>query len=204
MVTLAAIDGGTYFHFYSLYEAPFDRYFDQMIYVQDVPATDLARYKALLLPCRLNAELIANFKDQLVDYMQGGGMLVAMGETFPNRWLSGIEFASCETNFWWWMEGLPGPDISIVEVDHPLMVGMTVDRAIWHLHGHFRVSPVQKPLIDEAGGTIMFEDATTYAPGRLIATSLDPMYHHGSHFMPATTRFLDVFLPALRNYAATE
>ncbi|MEM7045138.1 MAG: hypothetical protein AAF543_20205 [Pseudomonadota bacterium] len=202
MVTLAAIDGGTYFHHQSLYEAPFGHYFDERIYVQDVSATDLSACKALLLPCRLNADLIAVFKDQLVDYMRAGGTLVAMGETFPDRWLPGIAFTACETNFWWWVEGLPGPDIQIVDTDHPLMAGMTADHAIWHLHGHFRTSPAQRPLIDEVGGTLLFEDTKTYAPGRLIATSLDPMYHHGSHFMPATTRFLDVFLPALRAYVS--
>ncbi|MEM8950907.1 MAG: hypothetical protein AAGC99_16410 [Pseudomonadota bacterium] len=202
MVTLAAIDGGTYFHHHSLYEVPFGQYFDDRIYVRDVGATDLSVCKALLLPCRLNAELIAGFKDQLVDYMRGGGTLIAMGETFPDRWLPDVEFTSCETNFWWWVEGLPGPDISIVDVDHPLMTGMIADRAIWHLHGYFRTNSLQKRLIDEAGGTLLFEDTTTYAPGRLIATSLDPMYHHGSHFMPATTRFLEVFLPALRDYVS--
>jgi len=39
--------------------------------------------------------------------------------------------------------------------------------------------------------------------GQMILTTLDPFYHHGSHFMPATTRFLDGFLPWLReNFAA--
>ena len=31
--------------------------------------------------------------------------------------------------------------------------------------------------------------------GTLLVTSLDPMYHFGSYFMPATERFLDGFLP---------
>jgi hypothetical protein len=31
-----------------------------------------------------------------------------------------------------------------------------------------------------------------------ILTSLDPFFHHGSHFMPATTRFPDGFLPWMR------
>lgn len=32
----------------------------------------------------------------------------------------------------------------------------------------------------------------------MIVSSLDPLYHHGSHFMPATTRFLDRFIPTWR------
>ena len=53
-------------------------------------------------------------------------------------------------------------------------------------------------LIDVAGtGSVLYDDCAT-TPGRMIVTALDPMYHHGSHFMPATTRFLDGFLPWLR------
>ena len=32
----------------------------------------------------------------------------------------------------------------------------------------------------------------------LIVTSLDPMFHVGSNFMPAAARFLERFLPWLR------
>ena len=31
--------------------------------------------------------------------------------------------------------------------------------------------------------------------GTLLMTTLDPTYHYGSYFMPATERFLDGFLP---------
>ena len=34
-------------------------------------------------------------------------------------------------------------------------------------------------------------------PGTLVVTTLDPMSHFGSYFMPATERFLDGFLPWL-------
>ena len=40
--------------------------------------------------------------------------------------------------------------------------------------------------------------------GRLIVSTLDPFYHHGSNFMPATTRFLDGFLPWARKRRAPE
>ena len=38
---------------------------------------------------------------------------------------------------------------------------------------------------------------------RLIVSTLDPFYHHGSNFMPATTKFLDGFLPWARRLATT-
>lgn len=33
----------------------------------------------------------------------------------------------------------------------------------------------------------------------MIVATLDPLSHYGSHFMPATERFLDGFLPGHRD-----
>lgn len=199
MTRIAAVDGGTYFHHHTLCEEPFAGCFDDILYIRDVPFTDLAPYDVVFLPCRLNTHQIVPLADQLTAYMTGGGTLVVMGETFPDRWLPGLSFTPCETNFWWWREGLPGPDPRIAKPDHPLMADLTAKDCIWHLHGHFHASGPQVPLIEDDSGALLIEDAATYAPGRLIATTLDPCYHHGSHFMPATTAFLKRFLPALRN-----
>lgn len=52
---------------------------------------------------------------------------------------------------------------------------------------------------DRDGLAALYADEVS-TPGRLVVTSLDPIYHHGSHFMPATTRFLDRFLPNLKGW----
>lgn len=200
-MTIAAVDGGTYFHHHKLSEPPFGDCFDRLIYIRDLPFADLEGIKVLVLPCRLNADLITPLAGKLKAFMRNGGTLIVMGETFPDRWLPGISFTPCETNFWWWIEGTPGPEPVITAKDHPLVAGLSEAAATWHLHGHFHLSDVQRPLIVEGPGALMFEDGDTYAPGRLVAMSLDPCYHHGSHFMPATTEFLNVFLPALKAYA---
>jgi hypothetical protein len=71
---------------------------------------------------------------------------------------------------------------------------MTLADATWHFHGYFAPPPGARSLIDlVGGGSILYDDTESYG-GRAIVTSLDPFYHHGSHFMPATTRFLDRFL----------
>jgi hypothetical protein len=54
---------------------------------------------------------------------------------------------------------------------------------------------------DASGRAVLYEDRVS-TPGRLIAMSLDPFYHHGCNFMPATTRFLERFLPWLRRIDA--
>ena len=48
--------------------------------------------------------------------------------------------------------------------------------------------------VNESDKPILYIDEVTMS-GRMIVTSLDPFYHHASHFMPATARFLDGFLP---------
>ncbi|RDI32521.1 Regulator of Chromosome Condensation (RCC1) repeat protein [Rhodococcus sp. AG1013] len=47
-------------------------------------------------------------------------------------------------------------------------------------------------------GMMLFEDTVT-TPGRIIATTLDPTYHHGNNFMPGSTRFLYALLRWLDN-----
>jgi hypothetical protein len=54
-------------------------------------------------------------------------------------------------------------------------------------------------VVNERQLPILYVDEVT-TKGRMVVTSLDPFYHHGSHFMPATTRFLDGFLPWVREH----
>ena len=64
--------------------------------------------------------------------------------------------------------------------------------------------PGARSVIDKLGqGSILYEDCVS-TPGRMLVTSLDPCYHHGSYFMPATTRFLRGFLPWLQDYTAAQ
>ena len=196
MPTLAAIDGGTYYHHRTLYEPPFAPFFDTTIYVGDMAEADLEAHSILFLPCRLNADLMASASHRLVEYMDRGGTLVAMGETFPERWLPGITATPLETNFWWWLE--PGASLGIGLTEATDLGDYLDEKALsWHLHGYFTPQDGQTSLIEADGRCLMF--AERRGKGQLIATTLDPCYHHGSYFMPATTQFLHGFLPWLRN-----
>ena len=83
--------------------------------------------------------------------------------------------------------------------DHSINQFISKDAATFHLHGAFEpLAPGQVPLIETKDGEcLLFEDTTRFAPGRLVATTLDPFFHHGLFFMPAATRFLEGFLPWL-------
>jgi hypothetical protein len=49
---------------------------------------------------------------------------------------------------------------------------------------------------DDDREAILYIDRVS-TPGTLVVAALDPMYHFGSYFMPATERFLDKFMPWL-------
>lgn len=193
---IAAIDAGFYYHQESLQGEQFAHFFDEIIYIRDVAITDLTRFDVLIIPCRTNAYHLSPLSEQFQAFMKAGGRLVVMGETFPDRWLPNVSFTGINTNFWWWLEEGADLGVQIVDQDHSMSSHVTREAATWHLHGTLDPLTVnQKCLIaTREGECLMFEDKVSYAPGELIVTTLDPFFHHGSHFMPTTTQFLDKFL----------
>lgn len=78
--------------------------------------------------------------------------------------------------------------------EHPLFRHLSIRQASWHYHGVFTPPAGAQTLIGvEDDGAVLYED-TVSIPGHLVISSLDPFYHYGSYFMPATARFLDGFL----------
>lgn len=198
MARITALDSGTYYHHRTLYEPRYRDHFDEIVYIRDLAGTDLAAHELILVSCRTDPSQLIPCRGQFADYLAGGGTVVAMGSTGQPAWLPGISWHDTPTNFWWWKEG-GSLGLKVVAPDHPLFGHITLDDATWHHHGHFDVPEGAVSLIDVDGtGSVLYDDRVT-TPGRMIVTALDPMYHHGSHFMPATTRFLDGFLPWLKS-----
>lgn len=196
-MSILAVNAGTAYQIESLEGPRYKNFFDRMIRPEALADVDLDAYGALLVPCRTAAHRIMPHTDRLLAYLDRGGTIVAMGECHAERWLPGISFASVETNFWWWLE--PGGDlgVKVASPEHPLFRRLTPRDAAWHLHGYFTTPPGAEVLIaDREGRAVLYVDEVT-TRGRMILTSLDPFFHHGHHFMPATTRFLDGFLPWL-------
>ena len=196
---LIALSCGTYYHIESLEAPRYRAFFDAVIaperLEQAVTPTD-----CILVPCRSPAQRLIAQADILARHLAQGGTVVAMGESRSDLWLPGVAFHGRATNWWWWLT--PGADLGvrISDADHPLMNAIGPAEATWHLHGHFGVPDGATVLVEDAAGLpLLYVDAVT-TPGQMVVTSLDPFYHHGSHFMPATTRFLDRFLPNLRDW----
>ncbi|MFV1849638.1 MAG: hypothetical protein ACFHHU_15925 [Porticoccaceae bacterium] len=195
---LIALDGGTGYHKATFDDPKIARYIDEVIYIRDFCDDDLVDAAGLIIPCRTPPEVVVPHTERILGFLKRGGMVVAMGDTGQNQWLPDVSLTSVETNFWWWLE--PGSDLGleIADQSHDMFAEMGKSDVSWHLHGLFDVPEGAKSLVDYRDGrSVLYEDTQNYA-GHLIVTSLDPMYHHGAYFMPATTRFLYGFIPWIR------
>ncbi|WP_196260811.1 hypothetical protein [Pelagibacterium limicola] len=195
-----AVHPGTYYHIESLEGPRYGGYFDEFVRPEDLGDVELDDFDVVLVPCRTPADRMAKNSAQLRAYLDKGGTIIATGESDSHLWLPGIRFTPQPTNFWWWLT--PGADLGvrIADPNHPLFARLAQRDITWHLHGWFDAPDGAEVLaVNDDGKPILYIDGVT-TKGRMVVTSLDPFYHHGSHFMPATTRFLDGFLPWMRTH----
>jgi hypothetical protein len=188
---------GAYYHTHSLLGARYGEAFDVVCRPEELGKL-LRPTDILWVPCRSPAGRLIAQKAVIERHLAAGGTVVATGESNSELWLPAIRFTPTPTNWWWWLE--PGADlgVEITAPGHPLMAGMGKEDVTWHLHGWFAPPAGAEVLVrDGEGQAVLYVDEVS-TPGRLIVTSLDPMFHHGSHFMPATTLFLDRFIPNLK------
>lgn len=193
-----AIDGGTYFHHHALRGPRYRDCFDRLIDIRVLLEADLAQCDVLVVTCRSHPGKLREARATFERFLAHGGTVVAMGETQSHTWLPGFEWSYRPTNFWWWRE--PGAEAGYEtrSPTHAFFTHLKLADTVWHYHGVLQPPAHAQRLIDlqHDAGCLLFEDTVTTA-GRMIVTTLDPFFHHGSHFMPATTRFLDGFMPWL-------
>jgi hypothetical protein len=195
---IAALHPGAFYHIEALEGLRYAHLFDQLIRPEALTAEALAGARTLLVPCRTHPARVAPHWPLIERFLGRGGTLVAMGETFHDKWIPGVVLHPVPTDWWWWLSPGATLGVKIAAPAHPLLAGLTPRDTAWHLHGWFAARAGATAMIEDADGrAVMLEDAVTWQPGRVVMTTLDPFYHHGSHFMPATTRFLDRFLPNL-------
>jgi len=129
-------------------------------------------------------------------FANNGGIVVAFGPQ-PWEWLPNQKWEERETNFWWWLEKGAKSGLVLAAPHYDLFNYLTLTDATWHQHGVFwPPNGAEKLITTEDGGAVMYVDKVS-TKGTLIITTLDPDYHFGAYFMPATERFLDGFIPWL-------
>nr|WP_272213677.1 hypothetical protein [Marinicella sp. W31]MDC2879633.1 hypothetical protein [Marinicella sp. W31] len=196
---IVAPSSGCYYQIHSL-EGP--RHTEAFDMITSPEALDgvLRPDDTLWVPCRTPAQRMIAQRPVIDRHLAAGGTVVALGESLSHLWLPNVKFTQTPTNWWWWLERDADLGVRISKPAHPLMAGMTDRDVTWHLHGWFDPPDGAEVLVrDGDGGAIFYIDEVS-TPGRMIVSSLDPMFHHGSHFMPATTRFLDRFIPNLKGF----
>lgn len=201
-MTLVVLDGGAYYHHATIQGARYSGLFDSVIYARDLTLQALDTATVLIVPDRINPDVLRQHKDVFTAFLAQGRTLVVFGENQVETWLPGIAWSPRPTNFWWWLDKNAIPEQRLAAPEHGLFNAVPFSDTIWHYHGVLRPPVGAQVLIDvppdpegrDQGGALLYDDKTSFA-GRALVATLDPFYHHGSNFMPATTRFLDGFLP---------
>ena len=179
-----------------LEDPKYGQHVDERIYMLDLPTAPLDHLDGLIVPCRAHQPKLYASAERVQSVLERGGTVALFGEQ-PQAWLPGIQWEHRPTNFWWWREGGKSGLVAAMP-RHSLFEYMMLDDATWHYHGIFTPPPGAESVIEiEDGGTILYVDRVS-TPGTLIVTSLDPIFHVGSNFMPAAARFLERFLPWMR------
>lgn len=199
---IAAIYSGAAAHHRALNEPKYAQWVTGQVYLPELPTADLSPFDCLVIPERLHRGLLQKSRRNLLQFLDQAGTLVIFGDQSvygdqPCDWLPGIDWVDRPVNYWWWRDPNASSGLSAHHSDHSLWSKLDLTAASWHQHGAFRPPPGAQTLVTNAEGLAILYIDQTSTTGRLIVAALDPMYHFGSFFMPATERFLDGFLPWL-------
>lgn len=196
MRKIAVLYAGSAHQHRTFTEPKYAQYIAQLAYLPKLDELDLDPFDVLLMPSQIHQGMVERHLAQIRSFLDKGKIVVALGAQ-PNPWFPGHGWASRPTNFWWWLEPGAQSGLVLTRPEHDLFRYITLEDATWHYHGVFFPQQEVDSLIEiEGDGSILLVDKLS-TPGTLVMTTLDPEYHYGSYFMPATERFLDGFLPWL-------
>lgn len=197
MKKIGVIYSGNDAHYRTFHEPKFNQYIEKVIYHPEFLNADISSLDVLYVPSQLNKELLIKSAGKITDFANNGGTVAVFGPQ-PWTWMPQQNWEPRPTNFWWWLEKDADSGLTLAAPEHPMFNDyLTLESCTWHQHGVFWPPENAKKLITAAdGGAVMFEEILP-GGGRWIVTTLDPDYHFGSYFMPATEKFLEGFFPYL-------
>lgn len=186
---ILALSGGSAPHERALGLPEHRRFLADVAYIGDLGPSSLDAFDVVLVPDRSHHESVAALAPALLEVAGRGGTLVMLGEQ-PGCWLPGMRWEHRPTNYWWWLDPQASSGLVCADPGHSLFEHLTLADATWHHHGVLHPPDgAQTVIATEDGGSIFVVDRTS-TPGVIVATTLDPVSHVGSHFMPAAARFL--------------
>ncbi|MGQ0480613.1 MAG: hypothetical protein ACT4O0_06235 [Pseudonocardia sp.] len=194
---LAAVYGGSAQHHRSLTHPKYAPHLTGgLVYLPELADTDLTGYHGLVIPERVHRGRLDAAADRILELLDAGGTVFAFsGGEPPPEFLPGVSWQHRPTNFWWWLD--PGADLGLrsPSPDHSLFDHLSVRDCTWHYHGVLEPPAGAEVLVSLPSGEALLYVDQVSTRGTLVVATLDPLSHFGSHFMPATERFLDGFLP---------
>lgn len=196
MRKIAVVYGGSSQHHRTFNEPKYNKFIDRLIYLPDLLTESLEEIDVLLMPSQLHMGLVVQATNKIHAFAENGGVVVSFGPQ-PQEWIPGQKWGFRPTNFWWWLDKNASSGLVLEKPEHDMFTYLSLEAATWHYHGVFDPPEGAQTLISaDGGGAILYVD-TTSTTGAWIVTTLDPEYHYGSYFMPATEVFLDGFFPWL-------
>lgn len=204
---IGIVHGGASYHLVTLADPRVADRCQRQLYLPRLDPDQLTGLDAVIVADRLHPGLLRARASALLAFAEAGGTLVVLGEVDAHTWLPGLDWSPRPTNFWWW---LTGEDLGVRSrhPEHPLWEHLGRRAVTWHYHGLLAPPPSATALavVEENGhdaGAVLYDDQASTA-GRILVTTLDPTYHHGSNFMPGATEFLYGLLDWLSGIQAME
>ncbi|OZI12651.1 hypothetical protein CEW92_05720 [Bacillaceae bacterium SAS-127] len=186
---------GISFHHFFLqhHDGRYEKFFDRIIHILEVPMTDLTTYDYIYIPARHNQDLLFSYQSIWENYLRKGGHILAFGE-IEKPWLPYVQWKSYPTNFYWWVWAGADLPMYATEEEHPLLQNMTIDDMKWHYHGVIQPHENMEVIVhNEMQEGLICVDRTSFK-GNIYVTTLDPEYHYGQGFIPKVENFLDHYL----------
>ena len=185
---------GSHAQLATLADPALEPYRIQAVHARTGSVTDLDGADVVVVADRIRLDLLAPWAEALQARAEAGGTVVVLGENRVGEWLPGVSEQQRPTIFWWWRTG-EDSRIRRASLDHPAATWFTDKSLTWHYHGVLEPPAGAVSLVDlhttagELDGSLLYVDEVS-TPGRLLVTTMDPVYHHGSGFMPGATQLL--------------
>lgn len=164
------------------------------IYLPKNDPRDLAELDVIIVGDRLHPGQRARFEPAIREALDDSNKtVIVLGENTVENWLPHLSYTFRPTVFWLWRTGGDNGTRLRCE-DDPAWDYFSKKAMNWHHHGLLHPPAGARSLVtmEEDGqeiGSILFIDELNQ-PARLLVTTMDPTYHHGSGFMPGATELL--------------
>ncbi|MEU1523921.1 hypothetical protein ABZ413_17140 [Nocardia rhamnosiphila] len=191
---IAFLHGGSHAQLATLADPALAPYRIRPVHVRTGALAEIGEAEVIVVADRLRPDLLRRWTDTVVAGLDRGATVLVFGENHAGQWLPGLREERRPTVFWWWRTG-EDHRLRKQAPGHPAWEFFADRAVIWHYHGVLEPPPGAVSLVDlhtEDGvrdGSILHIDKSS-AAGRLLVTTMDPVYHHGSGFMPGATQLL--------------